>query len=732
MTGSLRNTVAVGLAAILGAVPMLALTQDDRFLPGVMMTVLLVQVSAALMRRLTPQAWSPTVAQVAVVLVGFLVVGRAAVPAVDNGSATGGRPGDVWQTTVSVLRSAQRHMEEQSAPMVADHATLVVLLLAVAVLTIMIDVSFIAARSALLAALPLLGGYLVATIILDDPLRPVAMVAVCVGWLVLLASRTVDHERRWPRGLSKESGARLNVWGFIRLALVIGIAAIAIALAAGSLVPDTRRDLWADRTGTGTVQLTDPSIQLNENLRRPDDQPLLSYTTTAPNGVMLRSSALTRVDADGWHQIDMALQQGFPARVPGVAGTQPTVSTQVIVGNFESNYLPAPYAPVSWQVEGEWNYDPASLTVLNVDPTIGPQFLTDLAFSVESRSAEPTAERLVGAVAGTPPEGQVAVEVPEDVPQVIADLAAEITADADSDGRRAVALQDWLRDPERFSYTLSAPSGTGYESLVNFLTRDYAGYCVHYAAAMSLMARTLGIPSRVAVGFTTGTQQADGSWLVTSHNMHAWPELFFSGLGWVRFEPTVSVGAEPSWTELPEVLDEPAQSEPTPTMEPAPAPTQQPQGPLDESGDQPAGLAGIDWRWLLVMLGGMLLVAAPGLVRLAQRGIRLGASAPEQRVLGAWRELRATVIDLGLEWPEGTPRQVSATAWPGLDDDGRAALARVAVLVERLYYAPGLPATVEVRADLELVIDRLRAGQSGWTRLWTRVVPRSLLVADRV
>ncbi|MGB3955369.1 MAG: DUF3488 and transglutaminase-like domain-containing protein [Brooklawnia sp.] len=730
MTGSPRNTIAVAVAAFLGAIPMLALTRDDRFLPGVVMTVLLVQVAAALVRRLTPRAAPPTAAQVAVVLVGFLVVGRATVPSAATAADNG--PASVWQMAVTVFRSAQRHMEEQSAPMASDDATLVVLLLAVAVLTIMIDVSFIAARSALLAAMPLLGGYLVATIVLDDRVRPVAMVAVCTGWLVLLASRTVDHERRWPRGLSKETGAKLNVRGFLRLALVLGVGAIAIALAAGTLVPSTRRDLWTDRTGTGTVQLTDPSIQLNENLRRPDDRPLLSYTTTAPGGVMLRSSALTRVDADGWHQIDMSLQRGFPARVPGVAGTQATDATQVIVGDFESNYLPAPYAPVGWQVEGEWNYDPASLTVLNVDPAVGPQVLTDLAFSVEHRNAEPTAEQLVSAVAGTPPEGAVAAEVPQDVPVVIAELAAEITADADSDGRRAIALQDWLRDPERFTYTLNAPSGTGYDSLVNFLTRDRAGYCVHYAGAMSLMARTLGIPSRVAVGFTTGTQQADGSWLVTSHNMHAWPELFFQGLGWVRFEPTVSVGSAPSWTNVPEEVDEPAESEPTPTFEPAPAPSQQPQVPVDGSGDQSAGLTVLDWRWVLGVAGGLLLLAAPALARLVQRGVRLRAIHARATVMGAWWELRATVVDLGLEWPDGTPRQVAAAPWPGLDDRGRAALERIAVLVERLYYAPGLPAQVQVRQEVELVSEQLRSGQSRWTRTWTRVAPRSLVLGRRI
>lgn len=725
MTGSLRNTIAVGIAGLLAAVPIHSLTSDDRFLAGFVLAVVLLQAVAALVRRFTGRTWPATLGQL-VLLVGGVTLASALLTNSPPGAGRG-----LGGSVADTFQSALRHMREQAAPMDADDATLVVLVAAVGVLTILIDISFIAARSALLAALPLLGGYLAAASVFAEPLHPASLVAVCVGWLVLLGSRTVDHERRWPRGLTRQTGARLNARGFATLAIVVSATAIMASLLAGLLIPPTPRELWPEGTGTGTVQLSDPSIQLNENLRRPEDQPVLRYTSTAPGGVMLRSSALTAVDENGWHQVDMALQRGFPTRIPGVAGVQPTDTTQVSIGEFESNYLPVPYAPVSWEAPGDWNFDPASLTVLNVDRNVGPEVLRNLAFTVDSRNTEPTADQLRSAVAGTPPEGRVAIEVPQDVPQEIRDLALEITADADTDGRRAIALQDWLRDPARFTYTLDAPTGTGYQSLVNFLTRDFAGYCVHYSAAMSLMARVVGIPARVAVGFTPGTQQDDGSWLVTSHDMHAWPELYFSGLGWVRFEPTVAIGTEPGWTEPPPAPDETVpepQTEPSPTIEAVPpAPDQEPNAPLDEQSGPGTGTPTIDMRWVLGTLGVILLLAAPGLVRLLQRRARLGSAPARQQVSAAWRELAASVIDLGLDWPASTPRQVAATGWGGLDAKGQAALERVALLVERLYYAPGLPAEVAVRADVELVTRQLRAGQSSWTRLQALVLPRSLV-----
>jgi hypothetical protein len=76
---------------------------------------------------------------------------------------------------------------------------------------------------------------------------------------------------------------------------------------------------------------------------------------------------------------------------------------------------------------------------------------------------------------------------------------------------------------------------------VDFVTRTKAGYCQHYAGAMALMLRMLGIPSRVAVGFTSGTYD-DETWVVTDHEAHAWVEVWFAGHGWVPFDPTPGRG----------------------------------------------------------------------------------------------------------------------------------------------------------------------------------------------
>ena len=105
-----------------------------------------------------------------------------------------------------------------------------------------------------------------------------------------------------------------------------------------------------------------------------------------------------------------------------------------------------------------------------------------------------------------------------------------------------VALEAWFRSEGGFTYDETpAPTG-GAPPLLAFLS-DQHGYCQHFAGAMTLMLRYLGIPARVAVGFTSGTLSDDKTtWTVTDHDAHAWVEAWFPGWGWLPFDPTPARG----------------------------------------------------------------------------------------------------------------------------------------------------------------------------------------------
>lgn len=132
--------------------------------------------------------------------------------------------------------------------------------------------------------------------------------------------------------------------------------------------------------------------------------------------------------------------------------------------------------------------------------------------------------------------------LPEALPARVARLAEEVTAGAPTRYDRALALQDYLRT---YEYSLDLPDLPADHDLVDYFLFDLRrGYCDYYASAMIVMARSLSIPARLAVGYRTGTYDPEtGAYRVSMADAHSWPELYFTGYGWIPFEPTGGVPA---------------------------------------------------------------------------------------------------------------------------------------------------------------------------------------------
>ncbi len=120
--------------------------------------------------------------------------------------------------------------------------------------------------------------------------------------------------------------------------------------------------------------------------------------------------------------------------------------------------------------------------------------------------------------------------------------AQRLRADARTPYGAVVAIETWLRSTGGFAYDETPPTTDGLPPLAQFVADGKRGYCQHFAGAMALMLRMLGIPTRVAAGFTSGTYE-DGGWTVTDHNAHAWVEVWFPGYGWLPFDPTPGRGS---------------------------------------------------------------------------------------------------------------------------------------------------------------------------------------------
>jgi transglutaminase-like putative cysteine protease len=425
----------------------------------------------------------------------------------------------------------------------------------------------------------------------------------------------------------------------------------------------------------------------------------------------------------------------------GSAVTRTTITIGKNIGAGAMNYLPAPYAPEFVQfVTGEgagWQETESTLMLYAFKPDAG------LHYTVISKTAQPTpAERQAG---GKAPASirRTYLSYPGPNRAQLANIAARITAGARTPFSRALALQNFFTHPGRFTYALRGNLPT---TVLQFLTSKRRGFCQQFAFSMAVLARLVGIPSRVAVGYTAGSPQRNHTWQVTTSDAHAWPELYFPRTGWLRFEPTPS-GKAGQGTATPPGYSAGSGPGGSGTTGQGPGLTAPPlvkgsgqgkvaPGQLGKPINEPGGAAGHGGAaaggfpvGLVVLLVIAALLIAPGLGRVLTRRRRWRAASDDAgRAHAAWRELTCDLVDLGLggaasESPRALARRIAATA--DLDEPTRAALNRLAAAEERARYARTTAAGESLQADGRAVRRAVAKGMTGRQRWRARLLPPS-------
>jgi hypothetical protein len=313
-----------------------------------------------------------------------------------------------------------------------------------------------------------------------------------------------------------------------------------------------------------------------------------------------------------------------------------------------------------------------------------------------------------------------------------------------------VTLQDWFRS--EFTYSIDVPPGHGNSAIEAFL-EDRVGYCEQFAGTFAAMARTLGIPARVAVGFTQGEQQDDGSYLVLGRKAHAWPEVWFDDYGWVPFEPTPGrgmPGAEGHTGVLPRQEGDPppttstTTTTTTTTAPPGPTTTIAGQAPPPPAAATTTTVAGATQSplptdedrssipWLLIAAAVVLialLLALPEIVRRWRRRRRAPITDPAHALLELWDRALRALAAIGIRSdPALTPIEVSeraAEAFPAVAVPLRS-LAGVATAAS---YAPADQVTALANADRH---GYGHEGPHGWCALVEDTVEDSLSLRERL
>lgn len=567
---------------------------------------------------------------------------------------------------------------------------------------------------------PVLAGVLVVavyagpTVAVAFPFDPwvFAVVAVSFLWLLredvrrkeLLRAVAAAQAAGGGRGASPSAVAGSGRFGGVGPAIIVSTVAVIVALLTPAILPDlAERDASAGARGSGPfVNGINPLISLGQSLRRPANTVALEYTTTADAPPYLKVTDLNEFTGSVWGPDNSGYDDdnginAFPAP-PGLGDTIPLESfeTTITIDSLSSPWLPLPYPTQQVSgLRGDWRFEAAGLTAMARNGSTRGQ-----TYTATSSLILPTAQQMrdVPPVAD-PASAQPYLELPDDLPAIIGDTAREVTATASTDYDRAIALQRFFRST--FEYSETAPveegfDGSGTDVIATFLERK-AGYCIHFSSAMAVMARILDIPSRIAIGYLPGTTIDNtpsnrDNYIVTSDQLHAWPELYFEGVGWVPFEPTASRGVVTSFsdasTATPGSGTTLPDSRPAPTAESTPTPTAGALG--GSSSTQANGALSAALVPLAIILGVLLLVASPAIARGLTRSVRRRRARVAGRPAGwAWSEFLDTARDLGFAVTAADSPRGFVGRLRGQFQIDSPAIDRLLAAVERESYAEG-------------------------------------------
>jgi len=671
-----------------------------------------------------------------------------------------------WVPTPSSIRALAEQVHDGAvavntfaSPVSAEHPETHVYLLATSMLVLLsTDLLACGLRRVPWAGLPVIVTLTVPISVLESSLSWVVFVGTSLLFMMLLATEETERVLGWGRSIAGR-GERIDSLDQVVNGSTVRGAALRLGLltAAGALVLPVfipvGAGLFKGGHGPGqgggssdNVTLRNPIVDLRRDLITQDHIPLVEARTTADPSY-LRLTVLDQFNGVEWRPSERRLAEGNDANgtlpgAPGLAPTTPGTDTPwslELDAGFESTWLPTPYPTRRIHITtGDWRYDLRTLDIASVDKTS----TAGLRYDLTGFTPQYSATRMQQALTAPPEILDAMTSIPGNRPSVITEIAREVTAGATTDYDRMVKLQNWFRNTGGFSYSLQPAAGSGIPQLVRFLTTDKVGYCEQFAAAMAVMARSLGIPARVAVGFLAPHELPDGSFQYTSDDLHAWPEIYFSGTGWVMFEPTPAsrTGEPPSWTTggAPRTPTAGPSITAAPTAQPSTANRNRPQS-TDTSSSSSAGSTLVTWAVGVLLL--VLLLALPHLVRTRQRrrrlgDHRLGPRTDDAHVLadGAWEELLATARDLGIALPlKRSIRDIAAVlrrrATPGSEAVGQ--LDDLVHFVERARYGRPFAADPATRQAVVEAVERwsdvLAASVPAARARIARVFPRSLL-----
>lgn len=672
---SARTTMSVltGLGLAAASFGLSRLSQDSSIWTLALVMIATLIGAGLVLRRVGVPHWAVLIVQLAAAIA---ILGAMAIP---NTMAAGFIPTpSTFRAAFDLAPAGIDVMRDERAPLPASPGVRFLLLLLVAVSAIAADILAVGLAAPAAAGVAILLLYVVPLSALPTAGAWRTFAVTAIPFALMLVCGEARRRDSWMPARAHKSQ------GFDLAAIAAGLVVALIAsLLLPSLIPrknDQRFHLGSGRgTGSSVITVGNPMFDLGNSLRQLGKQPVLRYESSDQGEYRIRQAVVDTYDGTTFTPTTgkLARSQQVQKTMPGPPSAGPKASMDMsLIAKSSSTFLPSPQNPLSVEIEGRWLYDTSTLNM------IGDGQVADagLKYNVTFAPRTPDIKALRAAPRPQLPAEQLArwTEVPASVPAVVAKTAKEVAGEG-SDYDKAARIQKYFREGNGFKYSLKVPDSTDGNALALFLKRR-SGYCVHYSSTMALMARSLGIPARVVAGYLPGKSTAAGQ-LVTAEDAHAWPEIYFEGIGWVMFEPTAggNVSRAPSYTQPDgaggQTEEESPETEPTetPTDDSGtsvddenafkPTPTLGVQIPEPETSEppKPSGVKifgmSFPWAGIVVSILGILALAAAVLClpwlrrRWTLNSLQGGANSDLDRIEAQWVQLREELADLGVRWP---------------------------------------------------------------------------------
>jgi transglutaminase-like putative cysteine protease len=422
----------------------------------------------------------------------------------------------------------------------------------------------------------------------------------------------------------------------------------------------------------GSVLTADPPIlSIRDKLQEPNNAEIFTVETDDDRGWYWRAIALDHLADETWTVPPTDAEPASNLDTPDSLPTSVLARQRFDLRDLDAFWLPAAYRPTRIDLD-DAQVVPKSLTLYR--PSGG---LRDIQYTVESQVPQPTEAELDAVTWDDVADQPELTELPDGFSQRVRDLAADVTDNgASSPYEAAAAIEAYFSPENGFTYTLDTDLHSSSSAHEAFLFDTKAGFCEQYASAFAVMARSVGLPTRVAVGYQSGELRSDRRWHVTNRDAHAWPEVWLgSTIGWYAFEPTpgrtnpaTGRGTAPEAGSATTTTTPTSSGATTPTSSGASDPGPVRPGEVAADGSPITSPTNDDTtQRTLLALGAILAAAILGaivvlVVAIVRAWLRTRRRRhdpdPRRRVLGAWAEALERMVAAGVDpRPSATPTE---------------------------------------------------------------------------